>query len=69
MCCRRRLKAAGDEQLVSEVLDHLRRDHPTIPLGEGQVREIISTRAYELEYAAEYEDGEGPDEEFGLEPY
>ncbi len=68
--CRRRLKAADDEQLVSEVLDHLRRDHPTIPLGEERVWEIISARAYELvEYAAVYEDGEGPDEEFGPEPY
>ena len=68
--CRRRLRAADDEQLVSEVLDHLRRDHPTIPLGEERVREIISARAYELvEYAVVYEDGEGPDEEFGPEPY
>jgi predicted small metal-binding protein len=67
--CRRRLKAADDEQLVSEVLDHLRRAHPAIPLGEERVREIISARAYKLEYAVVYEDGEGPDEEFGPEPY
>ena len=68
--CRLRLRAADDEELVSEVLDHLRRDHPTIPLGEERVREIISARAYELvEYAVVYEDGEGPDEEFGPEPY
>ena len=67
--CRLRLRAADDEELVSEVLDHLRRDHPTIPFGEERVREIISARAYELEYAAVYEDGEGPDVEFGPEPY
>jgi predicted small metal-binding protein len=67
--CRRRLSGADDEQLVSEVLDHLRRDHPTIPLGEEWVREIVFARAYELEYAAVYKDGQGPDEEFGPEPY
>jgi predicted small metal-binding protein len=68
--CYRRLKADDDEELVGEVLDHLRRNHPAIALDEAQVREIVSTRAYELvEYAAVYEDAEGPDEEFGPEPY
>jgi predicted small metal-binding protein len=60
--CRRRLKAADDEQLVSEVLDHLRRNHPTIPVGEERVREIVFARSYELvEYVTVYEDREGPD--------
>jgi hypothetical protein len=55
--CRRRLKAADDEQLVSEVLDHLRRNHPTIPVGEERVREIVFARSYELvEYVTVYED-------------
>ena len=67
--CRLRLRAADDEELVSEVLDHLRRDHPTMPLDEERIWEIISACAYELKYAAVYESGQGPDEEFGPEPY
>jgi predicted small metal-binding protein len=70
MCnCYRRLKAADDEELVREVLDHLRRNHPAVAHDEVQVREIVSARAYELEYAVVYEDGDGPDEEFGPEYY
>ena len=67
--CYRRLKAADDEELVGEILDHLRRNHPAVPLDEAQVREIVSARAYELKYVAVYEDGDGPDEEFGPEYY
>jgi predicted small metal-binding protein len=67
--CYRSLKAADDEELVGEILDHIRRNHPAVPLDEAQVREIVSTRAYELKYVAVYEDGDGPDEEFGPEYY
>ncbi len=54
--CYRRLKAVDDEELVGEVLDHLRRNYPATPPYEGQVREIVSARAYDLGYAAVYED-------------
>jgi hypothetical protein len=36
---------------------------------ENQVREFVTVKAYNLEYAVVYADGEGPDEEFGPEPY
>jgi hypothetical protein len=36
---------------------------------ENQVREFVTVKAYNLEYAEVYADGEGPDEEFGPEPY
>ena len=67
--CYRRLKAADDEELVEEILDHLGRNHPAIPLDKAQIRDIVSARAYEIGYRAVFEDGEGPDEEFGPEPY
>jgi len=67
--CYRRLKAADDEELVREVLDHLRRNHPAVPHDEVQVREIVSACAYELEYAVVYEDKDGPEKEFGPEYY
>jgi hypothetical protein len=40
-----------------------------MPFSEDRVREFVTIRAYNLEYAAVYGDGEGPDEEFGPEPY
>jgi len=67
--CHHRLRADDDEGLVGEVLDHLRRNHPAVPLDDARVREIVSARAYKLEYAAVYEEEEGPDEEFGPEAY
>ena len=40
-----------------------------MPFSEDRVREFVTVRAYNLVYAAVYADGEGPDEEFGPEPY
>jgi hypothetical protein len=50
---------------------HLVREHEAPPpLDKEQVGRIVAERAYEQHYAlAGYEDGIGPDEEFGLEPY
>jgi len=39
--------------------------HPAMPFSEDRVREFVTIRAYNLEYA----DSEGLDEEFGPEPY
>jgi predicted small metal-binding protein len=68
--CRHSLQAEDDEGLVELALEHLRQRHPAAPLNEEQVMETVSTHAYTLEYAhVGYEDGVGPDEEFGPEPY
>ena len=66
--CGRRLEAGDDEELFGRVSGHLRREHPSSALGERGVRAFVS-HAYTLEQAAPYADGEGPDEEFGSEPY
>lgn len=67
--CRRAISAADDDELFGEVIDHLNRDHPAMPFSEDRVREFVAVRAYDLEYAAVYAGDEGPDEEFGPEPY
>lgn len=67
--CQQGISGADDEELFGEVLAHLSRDHPAIAFSENQVREFVTIKAYNLEYAAVYADGEGPDEEFGPEPY
>ena len=67
--CRRRLEAADEEGLRKLVVTHLREDHRVEAADEGRARELVAARAYLLEYAAPYADGEGPDEEVGLEPY
>lgn len=67
--CHRHLEAADEEDLRKLVLAHLRKDHQASVVDEGRAREIVAVHAYRLEYAAPYADGEGPDEEFGLEPY
>ena len=45
------------------------RVHPAMPFSEDRVREFVTIRAYNLEYAAVYANGEGLDEEFGPKPY
>jgi hypothetical protein len=40
-----------------------------MPFSEERIRKFVTVRAYDLEYATVYADGEGPDEEFGPEPY
>jgi hypothetical protein len=42
------------------VREHLISRHPALEPSEAQVQEIVSTRAYDIEYAAE---------EFVFEPY
>jgi hypothetical protein len=59
--------SGADDELLGEVLAHLSRDHPAMPFCEERIREFVSVRAYNLEYAVVYTDG--LDEEFGPEPY
>lgn len=67
--CQQGISGADDEELFGEVLAHLSRDHPAMTFSENQVREFVTVKAYNLEYAVVYADGEGPDAEFGPEPY
>ena len=67
--CQRRLEATDEEDLRKLVLAHLRKDHHVASPDERQARRLVAAHVYRLEYAAPYADGEGPDEEFGLEPY
>jgi hypothetical protein len=67
--CHQGPSGADDDELFGEVLAHLSQDHPAMPFSEGRIREFVTVRAYDFEYAPVYADGEGPDEEFGPEPY
>ena len=67
--CRYSLRADDDEGLVQVALEHMRHDHPYAPLEVEQVRRIISTRSYAIEYVVVYSGGYRQEEEFGLEPY
>lgn len=67
--CGRRLEAVGEDGLVREALAHRRQEHAISIAEEEQVRRIVEENAYKLEHAAPYADGDGPDEEFGPEPY
>jgi predicted small metal-binding protein len=50
--CRHTLRAEGDERLVEVALEHLRQNHPAAPLVEEQVRSIVFSHAYDIEYVA-----------------
>ena len=67
--CQQGISGADDDELFGEVLAHLSQDHPAMPFSEGRMREFVTARAYNLEYATVCADGEGPEEEFGPEPY
>jgi hypothetical protein len=70
MCnCHQGISGADDDELFGGVLAHLSRDHPAMPFSEERIRQFVTVRAYNLEYATVYAGGEGPDEEFGPEPY
>lgn len=67
--CRRRLEAKDDETLLTSVREHLVREHPTVRPTDEQVKEIVSSRAYDFQYAEVYPGQNETDEEFGPEPY
>ncbi|MGH3087428.1 MAG: DUF1059 domain-containing protein, partial [Rubrobacteraceae bacterium] len=63
--CGCHLEAADEEELVREVLDHMRREHPVGDLDEAEAREFVEVHSYRYERIKVYADGIGPDEEFG----
>jgi len=63
------LEAAAEEGLLARFRDHFGQEHPGASPGEERLRGMVAHDAFELEYASVYGDGEGPDEEFGPEPY
>ena len=67
--CGLRLEAEDTRALLALVRDHLVRKHPTKPPTDEQVREIVATRAYDLEYAEIYAGAVDTEDEFGPEPY
>jgi len=54
---------------VEVALEHMRHNHPDASIDDERIREIISTRSYEIEYVVVYEGGYVPEAEFGVEPY
>ena len=67
--CGCRLEASGDDGLVRETLAHRRQEHEVSVADEELVRQAVQKNAYRLEHATPYANGDGPDEEFGPEPY
>lgn len=67
--CHRRLEAADEEELSGKVLAHLKRDHPVMEADGERIREMVAARSYRYEWVVVYAGGNGPDEEFGPEPY
>ena len=63
------MEAWGEEELVSEVLVHLGREHLVMKQQQAQVHERVATHSYRYEYVEEvYAGGAEPDEKFGLDP-
>ena len=54
--CREHLEAKDDGALHDVVREHLILEHPAIEPSAEQVEEIVSTRAYDIEYAYPYAD-------------
>jgi hypothetical protein len=67
--CGQRLEADEDGRLCDQVMHHLKRDHLTAYIDYEVAREMVTSRAYKMEYAVVYKNGTSPDEEFGPEPY
>jgi predicted small metal-binding protein len=67
--CRHSLRADDEERLVEVALEHMRRNHPDASVEEERIREIISSRSYDIEYIVVYEGGYGPEAEFGVKSY
>ena len=55
--CRHSLRGDDDEELVEVALEHMRHNHPAARAEEERVRQIISTRAYDIEYVVVCEGG------------
>jgi len=67
--CRQHLEADCEEALQVLVREHLMREHSSIPPTDKQVQELVSTRAYDLQYVEVHVGRDGMAEDFGPEPY
>ena len=47
--CGRTLQAANDEDLADAVRGHVAEDHPGMEMSDDQVRELVSSQAYEAQ--------------------
>jgi hypothetical protein len=47
--CGKTLQAANDDDLADAVRDHVSEDHPDMELSDDQVRELVSSQAYDAE--------------------
>jgi hypothetical protein len=63
--CYHHLEAEDDEALCAVVREHLLWRHPTLEPSEEKAQQIVSSSAYDLEYAEVV----GAEEEFAFEPY
>ena len=45
--CGKTLQAANDEDLTEAVRKHAAEDHPDMEMSDDQVRELVSSRAYD----------------------
>jgi predicted small metal-binding protein len=45
--CGQTLQAANDDDLVKQARAHVDEQHPDLDMSDDQVRELVSTKAYE----------------------
>jgi predicted small metal-binding protein len=67
--CRHSLRADDEEALVEVALEHMKHNHPYASVEEERIREVISTRSYDIEYVVVYEGCYGMQAEFVVKPY
>ena len=65
--CRHSLRADDEEALVEIALEHMKHHHPYASVEEERLREMISTRSYDIEYVVKYEGGYGSKRAFVVE--
>ena len=49
--CGTTIKAASDDELVSEVREHIEEEHPGGELSDEQLSELVADRAYDADDA------------------
>jgi len=47
--CGKTLQAANDDDLAAAVRDHVARDHPGTEMSDDEVRELVSSQAYDAQ--------------------
>ena len=49
--CGTTIKAASDDELVTEVREHMQEDHPGDEMSDEQVSRLVAARAYDADDA------------------